>query len=273
MKNSLKVSSVALIVIGGVILQSCQKEDQFSSQANPSSNSNPVSAAVRPGIFYGPTVPIGSGTARAWVKENEDGNPVAVGIDVSEKALEKLPDQPASWVLFFPRTKGENFYTHMLVDWNPQGHEPAHVYDLPHFDFHFYWISNEDRLAIGPLDSSQFDTSPDAAFIPYNYMLTPGIVPQMGAHWVDLEAPEFTGGIFTRTFIFGSYHGNFIFVEPMITRAYLLTHPDETLDVRQPSAFQRSGWYPENYVVKYSSIPGRYTISLTGLTFRQGEQN
>jgi hypothetical protein len=49
--------------------------------------------------------------------------------------LTNLPDQPAQYVLYFPKNKGKNFYKHMLVDWNPQGHEPENVW-MPHFDFH-----------------------------------------------------------------------------------------------------------------------------------------
>jgi hypothetical protein len=26
---------------------------------------------------------------------------------------------------------------HVMLDWTPMGHEPDHVYTLPHFDFHF----------------------------------------------------------------------------------------------------------------------------------------
>jgi len=33
------------------------------------------------------------------------------------------------------------------LDWNPGGHEPAGVYDTPHFDFHFYTIDVAQRNA------------------------------------------------------------------------------------------------------------------------------
>jgi hypothetical protein len=103
-------------------------------------------------------------------------------------------------------------------------------------------------------------------------MLTPGVVPQMGAHWVDLTSPEFQpGGTFTRTFIWGSYHGKFIFFEPMITRQYLLTHPGDLINIPQPSAYQSSGWYAKKYCIEYSSDPAQYTIALLDLTFQNGE--
>jgi len=273
MKKNLKISLVALIASGGILMQSCQKDDRFDPQFSLISKSNPDFYIERKGVFYGPTVPVGNGTARAWIRQNETGKPVEAGLDLSEKALENLPVQPAEWILYFPRLRRESFYKHMLVGWNPQGHEPEHVYDTPHFDFHFYWITNEDRLAIEGVNPPYLDPAPEAQFIPDHYFEGPGIVPQMGVHWIDLLAPEFTGGTFSRTYIWGSYNGEFIFVEPMITNSYLLSHPDELIDLREPSAYQRSGWYPKNYRVRYTPNPGRYSISLTGLTFYEGESD
>ncbi len=94
-------------------------------------------------------MPLGNGVARAWIKVDGNGNGdlVAVGIDLSEKALENLPEESISFVLDFPKKKGGNFYNNMLVDWNPHGYLP--FYGTPHFDFYFYWIPVEEGLAIG----------------------------------------------------------------------------------------------------------------------------
>jgi hypothetical protein len=159
MKNSLKITFAVMIAAGGVLIQSCQKEDQPGLNSNTPQASDKAYSVGRP-VFYGPTVPVGNGTARAWVRQNDEGDPVEVGIDLSEKALQNLPDENASWVLLFPRTKGKNFYTHMLVDWNPHGHEPVGVYDLPHFDFHFYYVSNEERLGIPGVNPPYMDPAP-----------------------------------------------------------------------------------------------------------------
>lgn len=70
-----------------------------------------------------------------------------MGVNLSEKALENLPTEPAQYVLILPKNKGKNFYTHVLIDWNPQGHEALFAYGLPHFDFHFYIIPNDARMA------------------------------------------------------------------------------------------------------------------------------
>ncbi len=271
MRSLLKFTTLALIVTTMTISQSCQKDEVLTTNNENASRVSCESKSQGTNTFYGPTVPIGNGVMRAWIQVNANGNgdPLAVGIELSEKALENLPEEATGTVLEFPKNKGGNFYTHMLVDWNPHGHLP--FYGAPHFDFHFYWIPNEERLAIGPENSPLFDVLPDQQYITDNYMKVPGGVPQMGAHWVDLLAPEFTGGEFTRTMILGSYDGEFIFIEPMITTAFLMTHPDEVIPMRQPAAFQASGWYPMQYSVKYSDRPGKYTVALEELVWHDGE--
>ena len=261
-----------LLAVGVItLLQACQKDGSFNSQLNSGEFAKTEFPGNSERTFYSPTLPIGNGIVRAWVSQNNNGDPVAVGVNLSEKALENLPAVPAQYVLILPKNKGKNLYTHVLLDWNPQGHEPAHVYDVPHFDVHFYIIPNEDRLEIGPNDADEFANAPASKYVPEYYLQLPGGVPQMGAHWADLLSPELNGGSFTKTFILGSYDGNFIFWEPMITRAYLLSHPDVIVSIRQPSAFQRDGYYAKDYKISYSDSPKEYTIALMNLVYHNGE--
>jgi hypothetical protein len=271
MKKTYK-SFVVLLAAGAIsFLQACQKDDQFSAESNTVELKKAVIVNNPDRTFYSTTLPVGNGVARAWITENINGEPVAVGINLSEKALENLPSEPAMFTFILPKNKGENFYTLVGLDWNPSGHEPPHVYDLPHFDFHFYIIPDEERTAIPPLAPPLFDKAPDPQYIPELYVPTPGIVPQMGAHWVDVTSAEFNGGTFTRTFIWGSYDGEFIFWEPMVTRDYLLSRPAETIDIRQPAAYKKDGYYATQYCVTYSGSPKQYTVALVNLVYREGE--
>ena len=262
MKNSIKLFLIFLVIPAISLLESCQIDDEVIF---------PPGSSMDPNTFFGPSVAVGNGDAQAWVSVNKHGDPKAVGVNFSEEALENLPEELTQFVLPLPENKGKGFYTHALIDWNPEGHEPPGTYDLPHFDFHFYIISNEDRMAIGPNDTVQFANAPDSIYAPSGYLHTPGGVPQMGAHWVDLMAPEFNGGVFSKTFVWGSYDGEFIFLEPMITLDYLATHPNDLIPVRQPEAFQRDGWYPAKYKVSYSDSNNEYTVALTNLKFHEGE--
>lgn len=271
MKKSVRFLLFFLAIPVLFVMEGCQKNEEVLAPSDSNMDSELVLKSKSLNTFFGPSIPVGNGVARAWVSVDKQGTPTAVGINLSEMALSGLPDEPAQFVLDFPDMKGKNFYKHALVDWNPEGHEPPGVYDLPHFDFHFYIVPNEERMAIGPDDLNKFDNAPDSKYVPPMYWKIPGGVPQMGAHWVDLTSPEFNGGIFTKTFIWGSYDGSFIFWEPMITLDYLLTQPDEVIPLPQPEAFQKDGWYATNYKISYTTSPNQYTIALTDLMFHAGE--
>ena len=106
MKKTYKSFGVLLVVGMITFLQACQKEEQsVTSQDDVTLKkagylNNPVRT------FYSSTLPIGNGVARAWVKENIDGEPVAVGINLSEKALENLPAEPAMYTSGVPQKQG-----------------------------------------------------------------------------------------------------------------------------------------------------------------------
>jgi hypothetical protein len=91
----------------------------------------------------------------------------------------------------------------------------------------------------------------------------------MGKHWVDPYSDEFEAdGSFTQTFILGTYNKMIAFYEPMITLEYLLSKPDVTFDIPQPEAFQKPGYYPVKYVIKFDEAAKEYTISLGSFTKR-----
>ncbi len=259
---------LAMVILFG--LPACQK-DAVDDNAYLKSASLELKKADM-NVFYSSTQPLGGGVVRAWVQVDKMGDPMAVGVNLSAKALMDLPDDVVQMVFELPKTKGHHFYTHALVDWNPHGHEPPGIYDLPHFDFHFYTLSNEARMDITPLAPPEEDTRPAEDYVPEGYIMLPGRVPAMGAHWINPASPEFQeGGYFTHTFIWGSYQGHFIFWEPMITHEYLMTMPDESFSIPQPTAFEMSGWYATDYVIKYSEKPNMYTVALTNLTYHEGQ--
>ncbi|HYQ58793.1 MAG TPA: DUF5602 domain-containing protein [Draconibacterium sp.] len=268
--NNLFRKLLGIMAIAAIVsMQSCQEDVSVLDQ----NDTQPELKSATMNMFYSKTVPVGNGVARAWVKTLKNGDPLEVGLNLSAMALINLPDEPAQYVLPLPKNKGNSFYNHVLFDWNPHGHEPPGVYDIPHFDFHFYITSIEEREAIPPMDAPYFDPAPDDMYVPTNYMELPGLVPAMGAHWVDSTSAELPPMLetFTKTFIWGSHEGEFIFWEPMITRDYLLTHPDEIIPIPQPEAYQKDGWYAMDYKISYSTNPETFTIALTNLVYHDGE--
>jgi hypothetical protein len=173
-----------------------------------------------------------------------------------------------------------------MFDWNSHGHEPEGVYNLPHFDFHFYTTSEAEVDGIVPSDpdfAADADHLPEGDFVPpfYSVLAPPGAspsavaVPQMGVHWIDVRSPELQAAFgnpdgfetFTKTFIYGSWDGRVTFLEPMITRAYLLTHPNEVVPIPQPARYPQAGWYPSSYRISYDEQAREYRIALTDLSW------
>ncbi len=234
---------------------------------------------------YGPSVSIGDGSARTLVRFNNDGTPSSVAVVLSPGALNGLPmhyDNPMEGMktLLLPaeaRTAGLPI-DHVSLDWNPQGHEPEGLFNLPHFDVHFYMISQEAQMAISPADSMFAEKAtrlPDARYQPQGFMGDPSgvAIPMMGYHWLDTTDPLYApgGGVFQEVFLWGSYDGEIIFMEPMITRAYLETRPNHTEMLAQPQAFAKEGYYPTRYTVRYDTNQREYVIELGGLTHRNAQ--
>jgi hypothetical protein len=89
----------------------------------------------------------------------------------------------------------------------------------------------------------------------------------MGNHLLDSQSPELKDSLpFTTTFIYGAYEGELIFWEPMITLEYLQKTRDTCLEIRQPRAFQQTGYYPTQYCVRQDGKGGR-TVSLEGFRY------
>jgi hypothetical protein len=126
---------------------------------------------------YGESAQRGNGVLWAY-SQSEGGVPRAIGLVFDASTLDRLPYDPPNegrWCYdrdgdgtedrmtkcsggyenalhlsdTFRRTVHSPF-TYVLVNWNPPGHVPPGVYDLPHFDVHFYVNDNSERLAIRP---------------------------------------------------------------------------------------------------------------------------
>lgn len=176
-------------------------------------------------------------------------------------ALTQLSGMPLKWA---------------LVNWNPHGHGAPGVYDVPHFDFHFYTQPKAERDAIRPgpcgiivncEDFARGSIPVPPAYLPADYTDLQMVEVAMGNHLLDQTSPEWNGAPFTRTFIFGSYDGKISFLEPMITHAWLQglatgQNASGCRPVKQPQAWQIAGWYPQQYCIRYRANRDDLTVSL-----------
>jgi hypothetical protein len=273
LKNFLVAPQILLKIFPLVIVflfASCEKEavTDIENQSADLTFSTSRAHPEKMNTFYGPAKPFGKGVARAMVTMTHDGVPRAIGIKLSERTLENLPHDMEEFSLQLPNKAEGLAFDHIDLGWNPGGHEPLEIYGIPHFDIHFYMISEEEQMGITNSDLAEI--LPSDEFWPANYNPTPSFVPMMGKHWLSLFADELQpGGVFTQTFIYGSYNGDFIFYEPMITLDYLKEKTSMQYNISQQGEFQRTGYYyPTTYSINYDSIKKEYTISLEGMVLR-----
>ena len=223
------------------------------------------------GTFYGTPVTVGAGKARSWVTLDKDGNPTAIGLALTDSALMNLPTTPfppTEYVLTLPAQASATIYNHIGLDWNVEGHPPAPIYTKPHFDMHFYTISQAERDMIDPADTAKVNKMPDTNYVPAGYVLPPGpveAVPRMGVHWGDLTSHEFHGSEFDKTFIYGFWNGTMIFAEPMITVAYLQSKASFTEDLKLPKLFSKLGYFGTKYSIRYDATTKEHIVSLDNL--------
>jgi hypothetical protein len=299
-------SSAAVLTLAFVV--ACQE-----SGTAPRPGDALAARAGQPGVHrqYGTPVRLGNGRARTYVvlDQKAGGRPLEVGVALDEAALEGLP-APMPMPTPAPGDGHEHVDSHVYdlampaqnptpykfleLDWNPQGHELPGIYDVPHFDFHFYTISVAERNAIVPSDpqfQQRADRLPAAEYQPafYSTLTPPGMptpaVPRMGVHWIDVRSPEIQGALghpenarpFTTTFIHGSWDGRFIFDEPMITRAFILGRKtalapaarDTVIALPAAAQHQPAGYSPAAYRIMYDADAREYRIALTQLTARE----
>ena len=287
-----RASRVAVLslatIVGGATFAACAEEPSMSPSAARAGYDEP-------GVHrqYGTPITLGQGKARSYVVLKGD-EALEVGIALDERAMDGLPahghgDGPhGNFVEYIVPMPAQNAtpYKFVELDWNPAGH--GMPYDEAHFDFHFYTITKAERDAIDPsLTGPQQYMAKSANFpggAPQRYvaLAPPGepvmAVPRMGVHWVDMASPELQALLgnpagyrdFTTTFIQGSWDGQWIFAEPMITRSFILSRKTgaqrDTL-VTLPARTQAGApvGYPGAYRILYDEQAKEYRIALTQL--------
>lgn len=227
------------------------------------------------GTFFGPAQSIGNGTVKTYVTLDNAGDPSEVGLRMSATSLDGLPAEdaipPRMIMLDLPQQASATVFDHVMINWNSHGHAPVELFGKPHFDMHFYMV---DAAAVAKINPSSADFAtraahlPDPKYVPLGYVLPPGTpaentVPAMGLHWIDTADGMIPGKYdFKQTLINGSWDGAYTFIEPMMTREWMLTKQAIQENIKQPQAYQRNGYFPTTYGVRYDDQAKEYSISL-----------
>ena len=251
------MKNLFICLLAATIFLGCSKDDE---------------KVAEPQRIYGPSVPMGNGNVKTWILLDAAGNPSSIGFTRSKEAFDNLPTTlpETAYMLSLPNeATSRTPFQHVMINWNPQGHEPANIYTVPHFDFHFYIQPMTETMAIPTYDKAiaKFDNLPPSGSIHADFAKGPGGVPMMGAHWSDTTSPEFKGQPFTETFVFGSYDGKVTFWEQMVTMSYLKNAPNLDKAIKLPTRYEKPGYYPTRYTIK-TNADGSQDVALEGFTKR-----
>jgi hypothetical protein len=233
-------------------------------------------------VVAGDMQPYSGSTVESWASL-EEGSVVEVGITVPMTAIHNarvgipegadptIPDSSNSVRLTLPAIVTEQtFIDHFDLDYNPVGHPPMDIYTLPHFDLHFYGISEVEQLAIDCSDKMEIE----AEKLPTDYVVgKPGrppvgeCVPMMGHHAVSMKAPELSPenpAVFDKTMVLGYYAGEMTFLEPMVTRDLLLAKRNFDFAIELPKTLPRKTMYPTEFSATFDAKANAYRFVLRG---------
>lgn len=260
---------------------------------------------------YGGSGEMGQGSFTTYTQF--DGNkPLTMGVLAPAKTFKDLPTNPPNEGLYcadknqdgttdremecsggyerqitmgHKATQNKEFpFTYSLINWNPTGHVPPHVYNVPHFDIHFYMdFTNAERLAIRPgtcdilvncEDVEKLKAIPDAKYLPAGYTIQ-APEPAMGNHMIDAEGHEWhQNDSFTHSFIYGVSDKEIIYYEPMVTLKWFEgliagTTKNQCFDIKKPEAWQKTAYYPTKYCLDYVKNRDEVRAYLSDFVLRQ----
>ncbi|HEY9843763.1 MAG: hypothetical protein ACAI44_32600 [Candidatus Sericytochromatia bacterium] len=209
-------------------------------------------------------------TVTSWVKLNgetieETGFTLPVAL--VEATSTDAKSAPFSIKLELPDVvQSKTVVDNVSIDYLAGGHPPPGVYDKPHFDVHFYFNPDSVNAKVDCSDKTQ--AAADRVPPPYMFFPpdAPECVPTMGFHGIDPRSPELAQqnpAPFTKTMILGFYGGKQVFIEPMVTREFLLKKEGFSIDVLKGTVVDKPGLYPSKAVLRMNAAGTAYELVLT----------
>lgn len=253
-----------------------------------------------------PSAPLGAGEVNVRAELAEDGTaPRAITLRFDEAALDGLPSERNMAGRCFdidgdgafadsecegdyevrlalpPELSARNDipFGWVMVNWNPAGHPPG-PWQIGHFDVHFYMMPEEklDAIRLGPcgilMDCEDFERAVrpvPPGYVHPDHVSVDAAVGGMGNHLIDSKAPELMDAknAFTHTWIFGAYDGEITFYEVMLTPVFMTLGQSGCHPIKQPEAWQKPGWYPTSYCIRFDPSEKAHEISLEDFVMRE----
>lgn len=220
----------------------------------------------------GESAVVAGGPVRTWARVNGSGEVIWVGMTMPMEMIEYRPlrgtgPAGAAVVVSFPAVVQETtYFNHVEIHSRQRGHvtPPEYLqpgrYGAPHFDIHFYGIPVEQVWQIaGPTPGAPL-AEVATELLPTGWAQPGASLAQMGRHAQMLS--EYTAtDPWLLTMIAGYLpDATYMhFIEPMITREFLLLRQNFERPVPMLETQGRATRYPTELVVKWE---GRQRLSL-----------
>lgn len=213
-----------------------------------------------------------------WARVRANGDIKQVGVTIPVALFDNQPteagDGPAGAIasLVFPETVRETtYFNHFELQSEPDGHvaPPGSVNPdrnrVPHFDFHFYTVDEEIVWGIPATTAPPRPIPVPDALLPEGYIQPGTSIAQMGRHSSPLSALLDPNPLSTVMIAGFTVPGDQMhFIEPMVSREFLLERSDFTLPIPRPAEFGRTMRYPKEFTAEYDADSDVYHFIFSG---------
>lgn len=207
-----------------------------------------------------------------WAKVTVDNEIKKVGVTIPVDLFDNQPEEdgdgPGGAIasLVFPSVVRDTTYlNHFELHTEPHGHvsPPGSVnpnrFAVPHFDFHFYAIEEDEvRLIPAVVPPPPLPAVP-AQLLPPGYIQPGPSIAEMGRHsspLISVLDPDPLSTVMIAGFLPSGAEMHF--VEPMVSREFLVERTSFELPMPLPAALGRTTLYPTKFDAEYDAEQDAY---------------
>ncbi|HWG84591.1 MAG TPA: superoxide dismutase family protein [Deinococcales bacterium] len=239
-----------------------------ASAAGTTAQAAPATPLPSP-VLRGEEATVHGATVFTWARLNAVGQVVEVGLTLPMAAITGAAAAPPAAAalaqLNFPAiVQASTFFNHADLYFVPTGHPP--VYQVPHWDFHFFGIP---KAEVGAIDCTNL-AGPAPATVPQGWAppIPPDAppaavcVPRMGFH--SSPVSDFAPGAkWMHSLIGVFYAGKWNALEPMISQEALLARHEISLPVPALTV-GRETLVPTRFTARWDQASSSYNLVFSG---------
>ncbi len=223
---------------------------------------------------YGPTVPMGNGTGRAYMTVR--GNvPISAGVELSAQAMTNLPLPPpgqlATEFIFPapPEVAATTPYQQVSLFYSP-GHPPPDQQDVPHIHPTWWNIAPADRAQIQPnTPGATASIAPNE--IPANHITLAAFafIPTVGQLWIDPVIPGYKETpMVTTAYEYRFFNHHMVLISLDAANTFMNNKLDYIAAVEVPQTYPKPGYYPTEYHIRWDSTRNVWDMSIDNFVLR-----